>query len=138
MFEKRVEGACTAKDAFAALREQVVERAASMHQQGPDQFLPSDESLDPYTRKFEIARKTWDGTLHTLVRFELGGRHITVKEVGVDGSTRIAFQIFPGWDEKARACRLAVHGTDWPFDAPADPDLEVISELALNRLRRDA
>ena len=79
----------------------------------------------------------WAGTVRARVRFELGGRHITVKEVGGGESTRIAFQIVPGWDEKDRACRLAVYGDGWPIDAPEDPDLETISELALKWLQRD-
>ncbi len=137
LFKNDIKGSCTATAVFAALRKQVVDCAARMNQQGPNNFLPSDESLDPHTRRFEVRRETWEGTVHARVRFELGGQSITVKQVGAAESSRIAFQVIPGWDREASTCRLEVYGDDGAFAAHEDPDLEVISELALEWLRRD-
>ena len=136
MYDKRIEGSCTAREVFAALRKQVVECAARMNQQGLDRVLPTRESHEPETRRIEIRRKTWVGTVLARVRFELGGQHITVKEVGADDvSACIAFQVFPRWDDQAKTCRLPVYGNDDTLDALEDPDLEAIIELALKRLQ---
>ena len=99
-------------------------------------MLPTPESHEPDTRRIEIRRKARDETLLGRVRFELGGESITVKQVAADESRRIAFQVIPGWDKAASACRLAVYGDDWPLDAPEDPALDEIGELALKGLGR--
>lgn len=132
MFNEKIKGLCTATAVFAALRKQVVDCAARMNRQGPGHFLPSDdESFDPDTRRFEIPRETWDGTIQARVRFELGGRSITVSQVGADESRRTAFQTIPVWDKEACTCRLRVYDDDGTFSGHVDPDLEVIGELAL-------
>ena len=137
MFNENIKVSCTAKAVFAALRTQVVDCAARMNRQGPGRFLPSDdESFDLDTRRFEIRRETWDGTVQARLRFEVGSGSITVMHVEADGSRCIAVQMIPAWDNETRTCRLGLYDDDGAFSSLVDPGLEVISQLALEWFRR--
>ena len=125
---------CTATGVFAALRTQVVKDAARMNSREPGRYLPSDESFNPTTHRFEIHTESLDGAIVARVTFDLGHRSITVKQQEGDKVPVDAFRVVPDWDGNARRCRLSFYGEQGGFGGVEDPDLETVSRLALEML----